>query len=151
VRRFEIDLHNLSVADSMDHLMKYINEIYRKDSIVLLDIIHGYGSKGTGGKIKKKVLEYVSISNSLEMYETSQNPGKTTVKVLKRIDIFTNPKALLIYNFIKENPRGEKKIINKFRSFKDREVKSILKSLINQKIIDSSLLPNGEKRYFIKD
>ena len=54
----EIDLHDKNVNEAINYFMTKYNEILSKGFKGEISVIHGYGSSGVGGKIKKRFKEF---------------------------------------------------------------------------------------------
>jgi hypothetical protein len=76
-----IDLHQRTVAEAIQEFVRYYNTCVRSGYYGRLEVIHGYGSNGTGGVIREELRKYLkaheSIFGEFLPGENLRNPGVT--------------------------------------------------------------------------
>ena len=77
-----IDLHGCTVHEAMAQFVDFYNRCVRSGFRGCIEVIHGYGSSGAGGKIQQELRRYLARnSERLEIYVPGDlgNPGVTRV------------------------------------------------------------------------
>jgi dsDNA-specific endonuclease/ATPase MutS2 len=78
-----IDLHSLTVAEAIREFVRYYNACARSGYRGRLEIIHGYGSSGSGGVIREELRRYLKAHEEtfgeFLAGESLRNPGVTIV------------------------------------------------------------------------
>jgi len=95
-------------------------------------VIHGYGSGGTGGKIRTALRRFLgAFRNSLSFEINPVNPGVTVVVPISRLP---EGAGILTYEILDFCAAGktESKILGRFRRFGDLSVKRTLQRLVSQ-------------------
>jgi dsDNA-specific endonuclease/ATPase MutS2 len=76
-----INLHNLTVAEAIREFVRFYNACVRSGYRGRLEIIHGYGSSGSGGVIREELRRYLKVHEEIfgEFLagESLRNPGVT--------------------------------------------------------------------------
>ena len=76
-----IDLHNCTVAEAIREFVRFYNSCVRSGYHGRVEIIHGYGSSGTGGVIREELRRYLKaheeIFGEFLAGESLRNPGVT--------------------------------------------------------------------------
>jgi hypothetical protein len=76
-----IDLHNCTVAEAIREFVCFYNACVRSGYHGRLEVIHGYGSSGVGGTIRKELRSYLAahaeIFGEFLPGESLRNPGVT--------------------------------------------------------------------------
>jgi hypothetical protein len=129
----EIDLHDKTVNEAINFFMIKYNEIFLNGFKGQISVIHGYGSSGIGGKIKKRFKEVSEVYTGYFEVIPNKNIGITIIKPLKTLPnsdfLFEN--ALL--EFCSESPKSITKIQNKFfKSHNNNEIKKTINSLVKK-------------------
>jgi hypothetical protein len=76
-----IDLHNFTVAEAMREFVRFYNSCVRSGYRGRLEVIHGYGSNGSGGVIREELRKF--LKGHEETFgeflpgESLRNPGVT--------------------------------------------------------------------------
>ena len=81
----EIDLHDKNVNEAINYFMTKYNEILSKGFKGEISVIHGYGSSGVGGKIKKRFKEFSEAYTSYFNVSYNNNIGITIVKQIQQL------------------------------------------------------------------
>ena len=80
-----IDLHNLTVTEALRAFVRFYNGCVRAGFRGRLEVIHGYGSGGSGGAIRQELRKYLEAHaetfGEFLAGESLRNPGVTIVYV----------------------------------------------------------------------
>lgn len=129
----EIDLHELTVNDAIRIFIEKYNLIYKGGHRSKVEVIHGYGSSGKGGKIKKAFKKFCEEHKKYLKVEYTSNPGITIVYPKEKLPEPLNILSLSILEFCKGSPKSLSKIeSNFFKSHQAQEIKSSVKSLVKK-------------------
>lgn len=78
-----INLHNFTVAEAIREFVRYYNSCVRSGYRGRLEVIHGYGSSGSGGAIREELRRYLKayeeIFGEYLAGESLRNPGVTVL------------------------------------------------------------------------
>ena len=78
-----IDLHNFTVAEAIREFVRFYNSCVRSGYRERLEVIHGYGSSGSGGVIREELRKFLKAhAETFGEYlagESLRNPGVTIV------------------------------------------------------------------------
>jgi dsDNA-specific endonuclease/ATPase MutS2 len=78
-----IDLHNFTVAEALREFVRFYNAQVRGGYRGRIEVIHGYGSNGTGGVIREELRRFLKAHDEVfgEFLpgESLRNPGVTIV------------------------------------------------------------------------
>jgi len=133
----KIDLHDLTTNDALRIFIQKYNEEYKKGNRNRIEIIHGYGSGGSGGKIKKELHKFLKANNKYLKFELGLNPGALYVLPKKKLPEYQDSLEEKILIFCKENPKSLSKIERKFlKNYNIKEIKSIVNKLVKTKKLD---------------
>jgi len=76
-----IDLHKCTVAEAIREFVRFYNSCVKSGYHGRVEIIHGYGSSGTGGVIREELRRYLKaheeIFGEFLAGESLRNPGVT--------------------------------------------------------------------------
>jgi DNA-nicking Smr family endonuclease len=78
-----IDLHRFTAAEALREFVRFYNHCVRSGYRGRIEVIHGYGSSGTGGVIREHLRQY--LAGHVETFgeflpgESLRNPGVTIV------------------------------------------------------------------------
>ena len=138
-----LDLHGLTWAEAEASFIEFYNQTLRqtgKDSVGL-DVVHGYGSTGTGGVLRIRLRGFLRRNESRLDFQTGEkvdgNPGHTIVVPLKPLPSLQEQLSQDIWDFC-DRPRSQSKIIGKFRRHGTIEVLSTIRTLEKQKRLRQS-------------
>ena len=133
-----LDLHGLTWAEAETSFIELYNQTLRqagKDAVGL-DVVHGYGSTGTGGVLLTRLRGFLGRYESCLDFQTGEkvdgNPGHTIVVPLKPLPSLRDQLCQDIWVFC-DRPRSQSKIIGKFRRHGETAVLSAIKTLEKQK------------------
>ena len=132
---YELDLHDHTWEEALRKFVEAYNRHVQSGSREPMRIIHGYGSSGEGGKIRKKIRAFVeSASASLDWKSgeaLENNPGATLIYPRRALPSLQHHLAEGILAFC-SIPRTESKIAAEFRQHSPRDIKQALRSLVRQ-------------------
>ena len=76
-----IDLHNFTVAEAIREFVRFYNACVRSGYRGRLEVIHGYGSSGSGGVIREELRKFLKAHAGdfwgVPYRESLRNPGVT--------------------------------------------------------------------------
>ncbi len=129
----EIDLHGLTQQEAIQAFVEFYNKRVKAGNKEAIDIIHGYGSSGVGGVLKKRIRSFLERNSSYLGYDfvvhgVFQNPGQTRVYPKKPLPSIAEGFHKEIVEFC-ENPKTLSKISGKFRKYGDQEVLKAVRQL----------------------
>ena len=111
-----LDLHGLTWAEAEASFIEFYNQTVcqaGKDA-VRLDVVHGYGSTGTGGVLSIRLRRFLGRNESHLDFQTGEkvdgNPGHTIVVPLKPLPSLREQLFQDIWDFC-DRPRSQSKII----------------------------------------
>ena len=133
-----LDLHGLTWVEAEASFIEFYNQTVRqagKDA-VRLDVVHGYGSTGTGGVLRTRLRGFLGRYEACLDFQIGEkvdsNPGHTIVVPLKPLPSLLDQLSQDIWDFC-DMPRSQNKIIGKFRRHGQMAVLSTIKTLEKQK------------------
>ena len=146
----EIDLHGLTQVEAVEALVKFYNARVRKGDCRRFEVIHGYGSSGTGGALRLRIRSFLARHADCLSYEPGEsyspaNPGKTLVVPVKELPDTLDMLAEEIVEYC-ANARTISKISGKFRRHGDAKVQAALKTLEKQGALTSFY--KGQYRHY---
>ncbi|ADO83646.1 Smr/MutS family protein [Ilyobacter polytropus] len=140
-----IDLHNMTCNDAIRFFITKYNELYKNGYRGSIEVIHGYGSHGEGGVIKKRLRKFLLENKSSLKFTINANPGVTFVVPVKAIPQMKNEISKDILEFCRENPKSLDKIKgNFFKKYTNREILATVKSLVKKGELESFFKKNHE-------
>ena len=131
-----IDLHGRTWSESLGELIATYNRILTTGpSSEVLEVVHGYGSSGTGGSLRRRVRSFLTAHNDrLEFKpgeESDGNPGHTIVLPVRPLPEVGDLLAEQVLEYC-ETARTQSKIAGKFRRYGDPKVIEAIRSLEKQ-------------------
>ncbi len=141
-----IDMHELKVEEALNKFIK----LYNENDIGKIKVIHGYGSSGKGGKIKKKIRSFLDKNLDCLEYETGEwingNRGYTIVQKKKRLPDKLDyiKKEILMFC---EIPKTKEKIAGKFRKYELEKISKALKQM--EKSGELEIVNKGKYKCYI--
>lgn len=100
-----------------------------------LEIVHGYGSSGTGGSLRRRVRSFLSLhSDRLEFQageDADGNPGHTIVLPIRPLPEVSDLLAEQVLEYC-ETARTQSRIAGKFRRYGDPSVIQAIRTLERQ-------------------
>jgi len=144
----QIDLHGLTVDAALETFVEQCNRLFRGGYRGKIVVVHGYGSSGQGGAIKKRLTGFLAKHH--DYFDSSVwdggNPGVTTLRQLKALPVEKAggiEQQLLAFLVV---PKVEAKIFARFHSKSVAEVKELLRDLRQRGLIHEAV-KNGQKAW----
>lgn len=129
-----LDLHGLTWTEAQAAFIDFYNGAVRQagGNPGRLDVIHGYGSTGTGGVLRTRLQAFLERHKSCLEFQPGENVdsnrGHTIVMPLKPLPSIGEQLVEDIWAYC-EQPRAQSKIIGKFRRHGEPEVLRAVKVL----------------------
>lgn len=138
-----LDLHGKTWAEALAEFREFYNAAVpaagNSDCASwALEVVHGYGSTGTGGRLRTSLRAYLERQRQagLLTYRTGEeadgNPGHTLVTGLGPLPTAGDDLAEAIWEHC-VRPQTSRKIMNAFRRHGDPQVREALRELESQK------------------
>ena len=131
----ELDLHGCTWSEALQDFIDFYNHSFdhaTDPATVQLSVIHGYGSTGLGGAIRKRLRAFLlKHCDRLEFTpgeNVDGNQGCTIVKPIRRLPDEGELLAEAIWNYC-ERPRTQSKIMVEFRKHGQPEIIQVIRSL----------------------
>ena len=138
-----LDLHGLIWTEAHDTFIEFYNRAVRRatGNVGRLDVVHGYGSTGTGGVLRARLRGYLERHKSYLEFQPGENvdgnQGHTIIVPLKLLPSTGEQLLEEIWAYC-EKPRAQSKIIGKFRRHGEAEVLRNIRVLEKQHRLRSS-------------
>jgi hypothetical protein len=130
----ELDLHGLTIDEAIRVFVGHYNR-HLQGSREPLRIIHGWGSSGEGGKIRRKIREFLTEATDKLDWKPGEdvegNLGVTIVYPRRTLPTPEEHLADALLDFC-SSPRTESKIAGEFRNHNAREIKQAIRALVRQ-------------------
>lgn len=130
-----LDLHGLIWDEALAAFVAFYNDA-RRQSGGKLDVVHGYGSTGTGGVLRQRLRAFLQKNNDrLEFFPGEQvdgNPGHTVIVPLKPLPSASDTLAEQVWSYC-ASPKSLEKITGEFRKFGQPEVLRAVRELEGQR------------------
>jgi hypothetical protein len=134
----KIDLHNMTVKEALTTFVAYYNAQLARNDRSEIEVVHGYGSTGAGGEIRKRLRKLLDGNAKKLDYRKgerySPNAGVTFVTPFLPLPTAADQLQVEILEYC-ESARTESKIIGKFRRYGDKQVKDALQSLLKEGLL----------------
>lgn len=132
----ELDLHNKTTNEALKYFIEKYNEVVKNNCNCSIYVIHGYGSSGKGGKIKKVLHNYLKENLQYLKYEFDSNPGATIVYPKKALPNQLSILEQEILNFCLNSPKSLSKIeSNFFKKYDFRDIKKTVNLLVKKDLL----------------
>ena len=150
----ELDLHEQTWHEARQDFIEFYNDWLRGAGVgpaAAIDVIHGYGSSGAGGVLRKRLRIFLAeqaLQGRLEFIpgeRVDANLGHTVVRPIAPLPVAFDLLAgeILIYC---ARPRTLSKITGKFRRHGEPAVKAAIDSLVRQRRL-RAVGKNSRKTY----
>ena len=140
-----IDLHDMNRSEAIRFFIDKYNEVFKSGYRGEITVIHGYGSSGKGGVIKKELKEFLESHKGYLTYTVDTNPGATLITPLKQINEMQDVISKEILEYCRLSPKTLDKIKgNFFKKYKNNEINACVKKLTKQGSLTTTLKKNGE-------
>jgi len=130
----ELDLHGLTIDEAIRVFVERYNRHVQRNREPLR-IIHGWGSSGEGGKIRRKIREFLTeATDNLDWKPGEDFEGNLGVTIVYPHKALPPPETLLAEALLDfcTSPRTESKIAGRFRNHNAREIKQAIRALVRQ-------------------
>ena len=135
-----LDLHGKTWAEALAEFRDFYNAAARAhpNGGVSLEVVHGYGSSGQGGRLRTGLRNYLERQSQagLLSYRTGEavdgNPGHTLITTLKPLPAAGDDLAESIWEYC-VRPQTDRKVMNRFRRHGDPQVRKAIRDLESQK------------------
>lgn len=132
----EIDLHDKTTEEAINFFIEKYNEAVKRNYKGPIYVIHGYGSSGKGGKIKKVFHKYLKENSQYLRFEFDSNPGAVIVYPKKKLPTTLSVLEEDILKFCSISPKSLSKIeSNFFKKASAAEIKKIINSLVKKQLL----------------
>lgn len=131
----EVDLHDLTTDEALRVFVEFYNKRTRGASRDPFRVIHGYGSSGEGGKIRRKLRAFLeSAAECLDWRSGEDFEGNSGVTIVFPRTVLPSIEDQLAADIVKfcATPRTESKIAGEFRKHGPREIKQAIRGLVRQ-------------------
>jgi len=131
----KLDLHHHTVTQALDTFVRFYNAQLSRGDRSTIEVVHGYGSSGEGGEIRKRLRLLLERNRRKLSYEFGDrktgNPGVTYVKPFQALPTPSDAlqEEILAYCL---TPRAERKIIGEFRNYGQKKVKTTLNQMFKK-------------------
>jgi hypothetical protein len=155
-----IDLHERTVPEAIREFVRFYNDCVRSGYRGRIEVIHGYGSTGSGGVIRKKLREYLAghaeCFGSFIAGDGLGNPGVTIVYAKKLLPAQQGGRgAMPLLNAAQEairrfceTPKARERILIKLRGrFGDRVLSTEIRNMINGGALEEIRAADGKLQY----
>ncbi|MDN5304722.1 MAG: hypothetical protein PWP46_1608 [Fusobacteriaceae bacterium] len=143
-----IDLHGLTVMQAEEIFIREYNNNLDK----IIKVIHGYGSSGNGGKIRKSLRKLLENNKNLLDYEKGEiidgNRGYTIIYPKNRIPDKIDSLKIEIIEYCK-TPKTKDKIAGYFRKYEPEKILSAIRQLENNNLL--KIVQKGKYKCYIKN
>lgn len=155
-----LDLHEFTVPEAIGAFVRFYNACLRSGYRGRIEVIHGYGSTGAGGTIRKELRKYLeahaAVFGEYLAGESLRNPGVTILYIKETLAppprgqgsiLFFNPAQEAIRRFC-NTPKSKDQILTKLTGrFGDRVLGAEIRNLVNNGALRAIRAPDGTIRY----
>ena len=124
----ELDFHNMTTDEAINEFISTYNSLCPGGTI---KIVHGYGSTGVGGKIRKVLMAYLNDHTDYLTYEY-ENEGCTLVYPNKPLPEISEILTSKILEYCDAGAKTEEKILGKFYRYGYYAVHNAIFDLMKQ-------------------
>lgn len=136
---FEIDLHGYTVSEAIELFIENYNRRVGAGKLSSFSVVHGYGSTGSGGRIRTALLKILQANEGcLSFQRDERNHGRTIVHPEKRLPEGAGIISGEILAYCSEG-KTESKILGKFRRYGDLNVRRTLQDLLKNRRMNMTL------------
>jgi hypothetical protein len=132
-----IDLHGKTWTEALAEFLDLYNRTVARSgaSNATLDVVHGYGSTGSGGVLRRRIRAFLAkYPQCLEFKpgeDIDSNPGHTLISPMRPLPDTGGLLAEHIWEYC-ESPRTVNKIAGRFRRYGDPQVQQAILTLQKQ-------------------
>jgi len=118
-----INLHGFTVNEALAQFIIFYNDWIKSKKGIEICVIHGYGSKGNGGKIRSDLRKFLTEHNDKLTWfpgeQIDNNTGVTYVKGYQKLPQIHEKLANKVIHFC-QTPKTKDKIAGNFRKYGDQ-------------------------------
>lgn len=133
-----LDLHGLTVDEAIATFVQEYNRLVAGGFRGRIEVVHGYGSSGEGGAIRRRLRSFLEANRDRFRHVTAGdargNPGVTYVEPRGRLTVSrtVTPVEQAILGFC-EKPRTEKRILAKLVGrFGDPAIRGAIREMVRE-------------------
>ncbi len=130
-----IDFHGKTWAEALTEFLDVYNRTVQTQRGSRLDVIHGYGSTGTGGALRARFRGFLEKQGQRLLFTPGErldgNPGHTVVEPVQRLPDTGGLLAEQVWEYC-QRPRSQSKITGRFRRHGDPQVMAAIRVLEGQ-------------------
>ena len=132
-----VDFHGKTWSEALAEFLDLYNRALRSEggATVTLDVVHGYGSTGTGGAMRVRIRSFLERYPRHLEYMAGEsvdgNPGHTVVLPVQPLPAISDLLAEQVWEYC-ETPRAQSKITGRFRRHGDPQVLQAIRTLEKQ-------------------
>ena len=151
----ELDLHEKTWTEALPEFITFYNEAIEHAAggpPARLNVIHGYGSSGAGGVLRKRLQNFLkehALQGRLEFTpgeHANANPGHTLVVPIQSLPALDELLSEEIWAYC-ARPRTLSKLSGKFRRHGEPAVKAAIESLIRQRRL--RMVGKGSRKTYV--
>jgi hypothetical protein len=132
----EIDLHGKTTEEAISFFIDSYNKVLKNKQIKSIYVIHGYGSTGKGGKIKKVFHSFLRENTYYLKYDFDSNPGATIVYLKQKLPNKLSFLEKDILDYCSLTPKSLSKIeSNFFNKSNVPDIKKSINSLVKKELL----------------
>lgn len=147
----EIDLHDKTTTEAINFFIEKYNEAIKNNYKHSIYVIHGYGSSGKGGKIKRVFHNYIKENTQYLKYEFDSNPGAVIIYPKQPLPTKLSVLEEHILEFCSNSPKSLSKIeSNFFKQASVKEIKKLTNSLVKRNLLKKNIKKNIDVYQSIK-
>ena len=132
LKQIDIAHENQTVKEAMMQFIQVFNECHKKGA--QLEVVHGYGSSGTGGKIKSALNKFIEKNKECtRVSEINSGSSKyTPLKMLPPYISIIDELVLANFNDTKNRDKLLRQVYKRYRDFTQKEVGNRIDTLMKQ-------------------
>ena len=131
-----VDFHGKTWAEALSDFIDVYNQTVRSRGRGSVDVVHGYGSSGTGGALRTRIRSFLEKQDQRLQFLPGEavdgNPGHTVVVPIQRLPDTGGLLAEQIWEYC-QRPRSQSKITGRFRRHGDPQVLQAIRILEGQR------------------
>ncbi len=145
----EIDLHGYHVGEAIDQFLTVYNQNVHAGLMIPIQVIHGYGSSGEGGKIRSRLRMLLKLYpedvSFISGESLDNNPGYTLVSPERALPSSIDLLRIEIMEYCKIT-RSKDKIAGEFRQYGAAKILKALRALEKRGLLSVSF--RGKHKFY---
>ncbi|MBN1265276.1 MAG: Smr/MutS family protein [Anaerolineales bacterium] len=133
-----LDLHGLRVKEALELFLRTYNSRIQDQPFGSLVVVHGYGSSGEGGKIRRRLRSFLDQYPLYLTYQRGEELGNPGITIVFPHQLLPTSETLLeeeVFAFCTK-PRTREKIAGKFRKYGQPQVLETIRKLERQGLLE---------------